>query len=1174
MHGGILLFPHTVVQRPYPVTMRFAWILSLVFFAAPFATAQEPAAQFFNGTDLTGWSGDPNHWSVEDGCLVGRSTEDNPLERSIYLFSTVEAGDFVLEFDYIIEGGNSGIQYRSERLPNDDVAGYQADIEDGPNYSGILYESAGRAIIAQRGERVQIFDDGSRIYHSALGTSEQLQASVHKQKWNHYRVIAKGARLIHEINGQRMVDVLDEESSKARARGIFALQLHQGPPMEVRYRNFELRRLTKDDKVGGVKDFPKVKTVQPSQKVAEWIWSASSTADNEKQWFHYSFELEQAATLSSGAMTCDNGFVAWLDGEKIAEGSEWSSPVAVSSGLHLAAGPHSLTIAAWNEGGPAGLAVQMELTLADGHTMPVTSDGQWQSTATMPDGWPKIDSSTLNSSDWARVKSIGKVGGPGLVWGRVMAPRIATPVDSFVLPEGFEATLMHTASASEGSWASMTFGPNGDIFVSPERGQLLHFTFPDGPERAPSVKKMDTPVHSAQGMLYAYDSLYANVAGRVGEQANGKQGDGGLHRLRDLDDDGVFEDHQHLSNYGPPSEHGAHGIVLGPDGLLYVVIGNHTKPPTNVVKNSAYMDVEEDVLLPRIWDPRGHAHGMFAPAAVVMRTDKDATEWELIAGGMRNPYDLAFAPDGELFTYDADMEWDIGTPWYRAPRVVHVIPGSESGWRSGSAKWPSEYPDSLPAVLETGPASPVGITFGTKSHFPQQWANRLFLADWAYGRIIAADLSPKGASYSGEVVDFLSGKPLNVTDLEFGPDGALWFTTGGRGTQSGLYRVTYTAPMSGKPNFFNTTPNDDVLLRRRLEAEDVPSQDRSDALFSSDRVLRYASRLNMERKEEMDWPNLILGVEAHSGVGAGELLLASARVGTVRQRKFSHEHIRKSDFQNESLDTQWLLLRSAMLLRTRMGEGERTYAEPEMADYFGRYFPNEDPALNRELARLLVAVEAPNLPELLIEQLKNSPFQEEQLHYAMLLRLVKDDWSVEQRLWYLTWLRQSHGMAGGLSLTGFLNAMEKDALATMDEAQAMIIEAQLPPRSTSTDLTPTAPRTFQREWTVEDGLAALDATGKVEASSPSDEQLANGKTLFRDLSCIQCHRFGTEGGSLGPDLTAVANRFGRRDLLEAMIEPQKAVSDQFTLVPMPPGLLNTATVDDLLDLFRFLEAGT
>ncbi|MDA0666575.1 MAG: DUF1080 domain-containing protein [Planctomycetota bacterium] len=1142
--------------------MRFTWLLTLCFLT-PAAWAQGPPLQLFNGIDLTGWDGDSKHWSVEDGCLVGRSTAEAPLEHSIYLFSDIKVGDFELEFDYRIVGGNSGVQYRSERLADGDVAGYQADIEDGPNYSGILYESAGRGIVAQRGERVQISSNGHRSKGATLGDAVELQEGIQAHAWNHYRVVAKGARLLHQINGQTMIDVVDQEAKYARAQGLFALQLHQGPPMEVRYRNFELRELANSDQAG-LKNFPPLTPLIQDTKLPEWIWGAaadtasalSPETNHQQLWFHTNFELTQTATLSGGEISCDNSFQAWLDETEIASGNDWFTPSAIRGSQTLAAGKHSFSIYAANEGGPAGLAARLNLTLADGTDLQILSSPTWQSSSSQPTAWPIAAGHDFSQETWASVFSFGPVGAHAGPWGNVMAPRIATPVDRFVLPDGFEAKLVHSATTSQGSWASMTFGAEGEIYISPERGKLLRFRFPLGHDAAPQVETLDTPVHSSQGLLYAFDSLYANVAGSA-------DGDGGLHRLRDMDGDGVFEDHQHLAKYGPASEHGSHGIVLGPDNKLYVVIGNHTKPPTNLAANSPFQNTAEDVLLPRIWDPRGHAHGMYAPAAVVMRTDQDALEWELIAGGMRNPYDLAFAPDGELFTYDADMEWDIGTPWYRAPRVVHVIPGSESGWRSGSAKWPSEYPDSLPAVVETGPASPVGVVFGTKSHFPQEWANRLFLADWAYGRIIAVELSPKGASYRGKVLEFLSGKPLGVTDLEFGPDGALWFTTGGRGSQSGLYRVTYTAPMSGKPNVFNFLPNDDVLLRRRLEEDIASPADINTAFLSTDRTLRYAARLNLERNSQIDWARL--SVEAGSSVGAGEFLLAIARVGDAKEREFAYNHILESDFKDLSLDTQWLFLRTAMLLRTRTGEGETTSVDAGIAEFFGKHFPSADAALNREMARLLVAVEAPNLPAMLYKQLEMASFQEEQLHYALLLRLVKNDWSQQQRLWYFTWLRKSHGMVGGFSLTGFLTAIETDALTLVPENQKASLLASLPAPSTAAIQPPVMARSFQQEWTVTEALAALNSA----TSSPDMER---GKDLFRSLSCIQCHRVGRDGGSLGPDLTSVGNRFGKRDLLEAIIEPQKAVSDQFTLVPMPPALLNTASKQDLHDLIGYLIA--
>ena len=1114
----------------------------------------------FNGRDLDGWSGDTGHWSVEDGCLVGRSTAAAPLERSVYLFAEAEAADFELVFEYRIEGGNSGMQYRSLRLPDGEVAGYQADIEDGESYTGILYESGGRAIVAERGERLRITADGRRVNGEALGDRAALQRAVRDGDWNRYRIVARGARLVHEINGVRMVDVLDQEEGARHDRGVFALQLHQGPPMEVRFRGIELRRLG-DGEDAALEPFPKLSPPAPTARRAEWIWGAEPVRDGERRWFLCRFELELPAVVAGGELSCDNAFAAWLDGDALARGDDWMQPVAVAGGRELPAGLHLLAVEASNLGGPAGLAARLEFKLADGRRRSLVSDAAWRTTSEEPQGWPEMAAGEFGAAPWAAVTSFGPVGAHSGPWGQVMAPREATPVESFVLPAGFEADLVHTAGPSEGSWASMTFGPEGEIYVSPERGKLLRFRFPDGHDAAPQVEMLDTPVHSAQGLAYAFDALYANVAG-------GAEGDGGLHRIRDRDGDGVFEEYDHLAKYGPPSEHGAHGIVLGPDGMLYVVNGNHTGLPAPLAAGSPYRDWAEDVLLPRLWDPRGHAVGVMAPGAVVLRTDADATSWELVAGGMRNPYDLAFAPDGELFTYDADMEWDIGAPWYRAPRVVQVVPGGESGWRSGSAKWPAEYPDSLPPVVETGPSSPVGVVFGTKSNFPMPWRTALFLGDWAYGRILAVDLEA-GFNYRGRVLEFLRGKPLNITDLEFGPDGALWFVTGGRGSQSGLYRVRWTGVEAEAALGHDwVSPFDNT--RRKLEDPKTGLEWILASLAHEYGSDRSAARRALERRPASEWRAAVLGHD--DPLARAEGLLALTRVDPAGSSAEVRRRILEWDFAAAASEVRWLLLRSAMLLRTRdpaLGQAasERTSPDPEMAAYFGAAFPSGDPALDRELARMLVAVEAPGLAPRLLERLFAAEFQEQQIHYALLLRLVETGWTPADRLRYFRWLRAARGLPGGLSLSGFLNAIEGYALARVPEAEAEALLAQLPPPATAGYQPPAIPRPFVREWTVAEALGALDADGL--AGDP-----ARGAALFRELSCVQCHRSGGDGGSLGPDLSAVANRFSRRDILEAVIEPKKAVSDQFLLVPMPPNLLDSVDAAGVRDLIRFLEDGT
>jgi hypothetical protein len=189
----------------------------------------------------------------------------------------------------------------------------------------------------------------------------------------------------------------------------------------------------------------------------------------------------------------------------------------------------------------------------------------------------------------------------------------------------------------------------------------------------------------------------------------------------------------HLRAFDGSGEHGPHAIMLSPDGTkLVIVCGNHTKvpfalknltePQTMAGIRSSQRRVElppdgtsrvpanwdEDLIIPRMWDAGGHAVGILAPGGYVVSTDPEGKAWEIWSAGYRNAYDMAFNADGELFVYDADMEWDFGSPWYRPTRVNHATSGSELGWRSGTGKWPACYPDSLPALVDIGPGSPVG----------------------------------------------------------------------------------------------------------------------------------------------------------------------------------------------------------------------------------------------------------------------------------------------------------------------------------------------------------------------------------------------------------------------------------------------------------------------------------
>ena len=263
---------------------------------------------------------------------------------------------------------------------------------------------------------------------------------------------------------------------------------------------------------------------------------------------------------------------------------------------------------------------------------------------------------------------------------------------------------------TEGSWVSLTPDDKGRLIASDQHGGLFRITpSPIGADPSKTkVEKLSVQLGMAQGLLFHKGQLYVVVNGQVGSFTSG------LYRLSDTNKDDQFDRIEQLRVFGGDGEHGPHGIVLGPDGKsLYVVCGNHTDPP--LFSSSAVPTRwQEDQLLPLIGDPNGHATDIRAPGGWFAKMDLDGGNLELFSIGYRNSYDLAFNEAGDLFTFDSDMEWDIGTPWYRPTRICHVTSGSDFGWRTGNSVWPTYYIDSVPAAADAGPGSPTGVAFGDR----------------------------------------------------------------------------------------------------------------------------------------------------------------------------------------------------------------------------------------------------------------------------------------------------------------------------------------------------------------------------------------------------------------------------------------------------------------------------
>ena len=391
----------------------------------------------------------------------------------------------------------------------------------------------------------------------------------------------------------------------------------------------------------------------------------------------------------------------------------------------------------------------------------------------------------------------------------------ATPVRNIKAPEGFRVELVHSVTAAQhGSWVNLCNDDKGRIIASDQFGGLYRFTPPPPgkPLQPGDIKKVPARIRAANGLLWAFGALY------VGVNDYERKMESGLYRLTDSNGDDQLDKVEKLRGMTARGDHGIHALLLSPDKKsIHMITGNNTTP----IKADASRVPRhwgEDHLLPRMPDGRGHNRGRLAPGGIIYKISPDGKKWEIISSGYRNIFDGAFNRDGELFAYDADMEYDFNTSWYRPTRVNHVTSGSMLGWRNGTGKRPEFYPDTLPPVINIGPGSPTGVTFGYGAKFPARYQDALYILDWSWGKIHAVHMKPEGSTYTATKETFITGSPLPVSDaIIHARDGAMYFTIGGRRVQSGLYRVTYTGKESTRPVKHEPETNDPARLRHQLE---------------------------------------------------------------------------------------------------------------------------------------------------------------------------------------------------------------------------------------------------------------------------------------------------------------------------------------------------------------------
>jgi putative heme-binding domain-containing protein len=822
---------------------------------------------------------------------------------------------------------------------------------------------------------------------------------------------------------------------------------------------------------------------------------------------------------------------------------------------------------------------------------------------------------------------------------------VTTPEALDTLP-GFKVELLRTADpATEGSWISIAKDPKGRLLLGGERKEpISRLTIVDGKVAKAEILKI--PLSEVMGMLFAFDSLYVN--------GRGNAPDGhelfGLWRCTSSRGDDEFDKVELLREWkGGGGDHGAHAILLNPDKKhLNVLCGNFVDVPADVLPTSPHRNYADDSVLPRAEDANGFGAGRKPPGGFVVRMDPDGTNCELVASGERNTYCVAFNHDGELFGFDSDMEGDWGAPWYRPVRVFHVTSGADHGFREGTNKWPEYYHDSLPATTTIGIGCPTGVAFGAGAKFPAKYQRAFFIQDWTYGRLIAVHFTPQDASYSGNWENFLTPKslhekagktPLNMTGLVIGEDGAMYLTLGGRHIQGALFRVTY----EGKESIAATDLHDEDgrearALRHKLEAfhgrEDASAVDIAwPQLSSEDRFIRYAARLTIESQPIEKWKERALS-EANP-TAALTILLSVARLGGTEVQGDLFKALARfslSELKDEA--HQFELLRVIEVAISRQGKPAAEIAAPIIAQ-LNPFYPAKTVSLNRELCQILLALDAPNAIARTLQLLAAAPTQEEQLNYVFALRTITNGWTPELRQQYFAWwttkrkasqhaetslkwfLDAGRVYSDGASFDNLLVKTRRTAVSNVppQELGALqpVLDSWIEPAPKLR--MPKKERTFVKDWQMSDLLGDLDKVGK-------GRNFSQGKDAVYTSLCLMCHRMGDEGGSVGPDLTAVASRYSRQIILESILEPSKVISEQYanteitlnngTLLtgrimsetdekiilrpsmlapeltelskadvkskqfskvsPMMPGLVNTLTKEEILDLLAYFES--
>lgn len=746
----------------------------------------------------------------------------------------------------------------------------------------------------------------------------------------------------------------------------------------------------------------------------------------------------------------------------------------------------------------------------------------------------------------------------GLTFCAIANAEVTDESSNFKVAEGFRLERIYDVQKQQGSWVGLTVDDQGRLIATDQYGGLYRITVPPLSGGETKVEPLDIAVNGGHGVLWFKGKLYIVVNERVKPNPS---------------ETGVWVVEEKGDGWGEPKllkgikaggEHGVHSLVVSPDKeWLYLVTGNYAQLPE--LSDSFPAEVwQEDQLLAKNPDGRGHASSVKPPAGWIARFKPDGTDWELVSMGQRNTYDAAFHDNGELFSYDADMEWDFGMPWYRPTRIIHVVPGTEQGWRNGSGKWPEYYEDSVGSVLDIGPGSPTGVVAGRGFKAPAKYQQAIYILDWTFATIYALHITPDGASFEVEKEEFVAGAGLPLTDAVIGKDGAMYFATGGRRGVSHLWRVVYTGDESTAPQPAKKAEHEvrEALADAVRNPEEVNGALVLKNLGSEERTLRFLARAALERFPNTEWaPRIAEEEQAWTRIIG---TMAMARVDGKKHRDLGFKILMETDWSELSLQQRLNWLRAMGLVFIR-GEGPTEDERKQVIAKIDRSYPSDERSLNFELARMLSYLQAPGVVARTLKLMDEAPAEKPaawqslvernsrygkdinqvmknhppttQIHYLYCLRAVKGPWEAGERRRVFNWFREIESRSGGASYAPSIAMIRQQIYenGTPEEKKLFAADAKAPPEK------PKALPPVQgpgRAWTVEEVV-------KTVSGDLSGRDKENGKAMYEASLCSACHKFGSLGGAQGPDLTNLSGRFTVEDLARSIIEPSEVISDQY-----------------------------